>query len=1000
MNNDVLKYSKLLFLILCVLFSEYQLSGQSLDEGFKNPPVSARPRAYLDFIDGNFNLSQISYELREMKAKGMGGFDIWDVKAPFDPNGIIPAGPSFLGKESIEAIAYTIREATRLNLEVGLVLSSSWNAGGSWVKPEHATMGLYTSKVLVEGPVSFFKTLVFPDIPEKDKKGKKRLLYKDEDGLPSYYKDVTVLAYPVNENNIIPSISDVINLSKNFSEDGFLKWDVPVGEWEIIRYVCTNTGQPLIIPSPNSNGLMLDHFSGEAMNANIEYIIEKLLGELGSFENTALKYLYADSYELMEAAWTPKLIDEFKTRRGYDMTPYLPVLSGNIVESKEISDRFLFDYKMTLSDLIIDYHYKRGKEICNKYGLGFYAEAGGPGEPVHDCPFESLKALGALDVPRGEFWNKHEALNENGIDLLWLVKEIASAAHIYDQNIVEAESFTSLEQWQEGPAELKPLADRAMCEGLNRFIFHTFPHTPPEAGVPGWAYHAGTHINTTRVWWPKSAPFINYLARSSYLLQQGNFVGDVLYYYGDKAPNFVPPKHIDPSLGFGYDYDVTNTEIILTRLSVEDGKLTLPNGQKYEVLVLPDQKDINLKVLQKLESLIKDGATIVGRKPSLSNGLKDFQIKNNKITKLADKMWGDCDGISVKEQQIRKGKIVCGKKLKDILLSKNATPDFSFKSNSDSTELDFIHRTTESEEIYFVSNKNNRRERFDGIFRVSNKVPEIWNAENGEIYKQSVYEIVEGGIKLPLQLEPFESVFVVFREKPAGKHIVSIHKDDQQLFPLGKSSEFIINYTEGENEPEFVLNANGKYHFTNNLGEKKEVMINELPDDMEISGPWEIRFPQGWGAPTRSTFPELESWTESLIDGIKHFSGIATYYKTINVNESLIQSDSHITLDLGHVKEVADVFLNGRPLGIQWKAPYKYNITEAVKPGENHLVVEVANVWSNRLTGDAKLPENQRHTNTNITGGPQAWTTPWKDVPLIESGLMGPVKIKFSKTIK
>ena len=1000
MKFESFKYGKLVLLVLSILCAEYNLSGQNLEEDFKNPPQSARPRAYFDFINGNFNLSQISYELKEMKDKGMGGFEIWDVKTPVDPKGIIPAGPSFLGKESIEAIAYTVREATRLNLEVGLVFSSSWNAGGSWVEPEHATMGLYTSKAIIEGPASFADTLAFPYAPEKDKRGRKRILKKDANGLPVYYKDIAVLAYPVYENNIIPAISDIVNLSGKFNEDGFLEWDVPAGKWEIIRYVCTNTGQPLYLPSPNSVGLMLDHFSGEAMDANMDYIIQKLLAELGSFENTALNYLYADSYELKEAAWTPELINEFKERRGYDMTPYLPVLSGKIVENQEISDRFLFDYNMTLSDLIIDYHYRRGKEICNKYGLGFYAEAGGPGPPVHNCPFESLKALGAVDIPRGEFWNRHEKKREDGLDMLWLVKEIACAAHIYDQNIVEAESFTSLQQWQEGPAELKPLADRAMCEGLNRFIFHTFPHVPPEAGVPGWAYHGGTHINTTRVWWPKSAPFINYLARSSYLLQQGNFVADVLYYYGDEAPNFVPPKHIDPSLGFGYDYDVSNSDIILSRLSVEDGKITLPNGQKYEVLVLPDRKDINLQVLQKLKLLVKEGATIVGPKPSQSNGLKDFRMNNDEIEKLADKMWGDCDGTLVKEHRFGKGRVIFGEKLRDVLLRENIIPDFSYSSIVDSTDLDFIHRKTGSEEIYFVSNKKNRMERVDAIFRVSNKVPEIWNAENGEIYKQSVYEVVGDGIKLPLQLEPYGSVFVVFRDKPAEDHVVSIQKDKQQIFPLGESSDFTIDYmVEGE-ELEFVLNVPGKYQFVDNSGEERVVLINELPDDIEISGPWEIRFPQGWGAPTRSVFPELKSWTESPIEGIKHFSGIAAYYKTIQIPEELIRADLRITLDLGDVKELADIFLNGRPLGIQWIAPYKYDITEVVKAGENHLVVEVANVWSNRLTGDAKLPENQRHTNTNMTKGPQPWTTPWEDVPLIESGLMGPVKVEFSKRIK
>ena len=235
-------------------------------------------------------------------------------------------------------------------------------------------------------------------------------------------------------------------------------------------------------------------------------------------------------------------------------------------------------------------------------------------------------------------------------------------------------------------------------------------------------------------------------------------------------------------------------------------------------------------------------------------------------------------------------------------------------------------------------------------------------------------------------------------------HSIVTYKPHMKLWknyqiPIENNSEFTFDFNRGGADMEFILKAKGNYHFVNNSGEKKNVKINELPEDIELSGPWEIRFPQGWGAPTRSTFPELESWTESPIEGIKHFSGIATYYKTVNIPEDLIRSDLRITMDLGYVKEVADVFLNGKPLGIQWIAPYKYDITEAVKAGENHFVIEVANVWSNRLSGDAKLPENQRHTNTNITKGPRAWTTPWEDVPLIESGLMGPVKVQFDRRV-
>jgi hypothetical protein len=294
------------------------------------------------------------------------------------------------------------------------------------------------------------------------------------------------------------------------------------------------------------------------------------------------------------------MLEEFELRRGYDMKPYLPVLQGRVVQNREITDRFLYDCRQTLSDLLIENLYLKGREMINPYGIKLCSESEGPGAPVHNVPVDALRALGVLDIPRGEFWNKHPRYDEQGFDVMQLVKEISCAAHIYGKKEVQGEAFTSFLHWQEGPAELKPLADKAMCEGLNRFVYHTSPHTTPDAGIPGFVYHAGTHFNSIRVWWPKSRPFTDYLARSCFLLQQGNFVGDILYYYGDQAPNFVKPKHVNPSLGFGYDYDLINSEVILTRLDVKGGKLVLPDGQSYEILVLPDQDHANPEVKKRI----------------------------------------------------------------------------------------------------------------------------------------------------------------------------------------------------------------------------------------------------------------------------------------------------------------------------------------------------------------------------------------------------------------
>lgn len=973
----------------------------SLEEGFQDPPISVRPKGYWDWMNGNVDLSRLTYELEEARAQGMAGFDIFDIGAVSNPGGIVPAGPEFMGGECLEAIQHAVKEATRLDMELGLILSSSWDAGGSWIGPEHGSMALYEASLLVEGPGKFEETIPFPVVPETDGRGKKLLIDRDPSGLPVFYKDVAILATPRSEENEIIEISSIIDLSDRVNQDGILTWEAPAGDWEITRFVCTNTGESLKCPSPNSIGRSMDHFSAEATEYHFRYFVDRLEEKLGELDKTPIKYFYLCSYEVVGFVWTPRMLVEFETRRGYSMKPYLPVLQGKTVQSRELTERFLYDYRKTLSDLLIENLYLKGREIINPYGLKLCSESGGPGAPVHNVPVDALRALGVLDIPRGEFWNKHPRYDEEDHDLMQLVKEISCAAHIYGKKEVQGEAFTSFLHWQEGPAELKPLSDRAMCEGLNRFIYHTSPHTTPDAGVPGFVYHAGTHFNTTRIWWPKSRPFTDYLARSCFLLQQGNFVGDVLYYYGDQAPNFVKPKHVDPSLGYGYDYDVTNSEVILTRLEVTDGRLTLPDGQRYEILVMPEQEDADLEVLKKIEVLIQEGATVVGRKPTRSHGLTDYAERDQRIRELADKLWGACDGITILENSYGKGKVIWGKSLKQVLGERGVGPDFRFISNTESTLIDYIHRRTAGEEIYFLSNTGDKWVTFEGIFRVGDRMPEIWNPETGGIRQAAVYSQKGETTSMPLRLEPHGSLFVVFRETPK-QHVVAVEMNKKQLFPRGGTEKESADYPDVlVNGGEFSLIAReeGHYRINFNDGSIKEIKVEEIPASMDITGAWELHFPPGWGAPAQALFPELMSWTASDQDGIRYFSGIGTYTKTFHISPELLDDEIEIELDLGKVREVADVTLNGEHLGILWKPPYLVDVTGAAKAGENLLTVEVANTWSNRLTGDGLLPVGERFTKTNITGPDYQTRILWKDAPLLESGLIGPVSVRFAKNI-
>ena len=625
--------------------------GDKLSErSFFYPPLAARPSVLWAWLNGFVYRDQLTRELEELKAKGLGGAIIWDVGSLRDPNKIIPAGPAFLGPESVASISHAIDQANRLGLELGLFASSSWNAGGSWIKPENASQRLLCRQVPVADPGPVRVTIPLPE------------------GVTARWKDVAVLA--------VPERGPAVDISERMDSEGRLDWDAPAGEWRIMRFVASNTGQKLECPSPNSDGLVIDHLSREAATIDMTYILDRLLSARKSLD--ALKTFMLDSYEVAEAVdWTDDLAEVFRQRYGYDPAPYLPALFDPASLDPGIAGRFLHDYRVTVSDLIIENHFRAVRDLLNKNGLRLLAEAGHGGYARVDA----LKALGSVDIPMGEFWNHQR---------FWVVKEAASAAHIYGRKIVDAEALTGWRNWQEGPAEYKRRFDIALCAGLNHPTFHTFTHNPPAAGRPGFVYHAGEHFNVNATWWDQAGPMVEYMARCDYLLQQGLFVADVGFYYGDQAPNLVPARRIDPdikpiypetdclhcgkprpiqisSLDRGYDYDYLDSGAILTRMRISAGRIVLPDGLSYALLVLPDREDMPLEVLRKLGELVEAGATVVGRKPARTPGLAGYPACDDEVGSLAERIWGPCDGVAVKEHRYGQGRIVWGIGLNELL---------------------------------------------------------------------------------------------------------------------------------------------------------------------------------------------------------------------------------------------------------------------------------------------------------------------------------------------
>jgi len=936
--------------LAALLFTRCEKKESVLSESdFTNPPIENRPLAFWDWLNGYVDTSRMVYELEEMKNKGMQGAFIWDVGSLADPGKIIPAGPTFLGDTSLGYISLALKTGARLGLNLGMIASSSWNAGGDWIGEADASQAMLTTTQVISGPSKRKIAIERPKtrIPEAT------CTLIGSIAIPhSAFKEID---YAGNKP---------VSLDEFTTENQFIDWEVPAGQWDVISFFMCPTGQPLECPSPNSNGPMIDHLSRRATKLHFDTILSRL-AKVSTPENQ-LKFLEVDSYEVWPANdWTPGFIQEFKTRYGYDPEPFLPVLLGYKSKDSIIGERFRGDYNRLVSDMIVENHFAQSVEIANKSGIKMFAEAGHGGYPR----VEPLKGLGNSDVPMGEFWNRQR---------FWVTNEAASAAHIYGKKVVAAESLTGWQHWQQGPTDYKQLMDIAFCAGLNQVVFHTFAHNPEIAGKPGFGYHAGEHLNVNTTWWEMARPFMDYLSRCSYMLRQGNFVGDACLYYGDQAPNLVPPRRIDPNIKpiyddtqclhcgqpkpvnpgelDGYDFDYINADIINTVLKAENGRLVLPSGQSYRVMVLPDRDDISLEVLQRLEKLVSDGAVVIGRRPVRTTSLRNYPGCDREVQAISAKLWGNCDGQKIFSNTYGKGTVYCGKSVKQVLAELNVAPDFEVQgTDNQDHHIDYIHRQTETDDIYFVSNSNPTEEQVTCIFRVGkNRIPELWDAETGLIQRKLEYSTVENGIRIELAMAPLASRFVVFRTTSTGKNDPALSSDLQ-----------------------FGLSGKSK--------------ITSITGSIDLTNNWEISFDPQWGGPESYHLDTLASWPDILDDGIRYYSGKAKYTRDIMVGEGVLSKGSEAYVMFEDIQELARVIVNGQDCGIVWTPPYQANITKYLKAGKNTITVEVINTWNNRLVGDMNNPDGKQYARTNIKskfGG---------NKPLLKSGLMGKAEIRIIK---
>ncbi|MDR0620020.1 MAG: glycoside hydrolase family 2 [Bacteroidales bacterium] len=741
-------------------------------------------------------------------------------------------------------------------------------------------------------------------------------------------------------------IDSVIDISDKLSADGTLNWDVPPGVWVVMRAGMSPTGAVNAPATPEGRGLEVDKMNKEHVAYHFDNFIGEVLRRVPAEDRKSLKYVVQDSYEMGGQNITDGFLDEFKKRYGYDMVPFLPVLRGYSIGSPDKSDRFLWDLRRLVADKI-SYDFVGGfAEVSRKHNLKVWLENYGH----WGFPGEFLQYGGQSDGIGGEFW---AAQSNNRYE----PRVAASCGHIYNKKIISCESFTSGGVgYKLAPKDLKSLLDWSICEGINEHLLHVYIQQPYDNEIPGIDAWFGTEFNRHNTWFSQLDLFTDYIRRANYMMRQGLNVADVAYFIGEDVPKMTGIRL--PELPRGYNCDYINAEVILRDMTVRNGKLVLPHGTEYKVLVLPPQTTVRPELLRKIEQLVTAGANIVSTQiPNNSPSLENYPEADREVKSLSEKMWKS-DSIEHSEMIFHygKGRIFHNTELKKVFAELNIKPDFIADGVSD-IELSsdvfgkrvvskqppviYTHHTDGGREIYFVANQTENIIEVNAQFRVSDKQPELWNAVDGSVRPLPSYSEKDGITTVPLRLDNLEGYFIVF-------------------VPKSKATSTAADGKLSANFPTPVKTT-------------------------DISTGWTVAFQTDSvrRGVENANFAELKSWTENENPQIKYYSGTASYKKTITVPANMGVEQF---IEFENICDMAKVKINGKYAGGCWTAPYRVNISGLLKEGENTVEIDVVNKWGNRLIGDAFLPFQQRKVRSYST----TWTP---EMPLQPSGLIGKTAI-------
>jgi hypothetical protein len=724
--------------------------------------------------------------------------------------------------------------------------------------------------------------------------------------------------------------SGVIDLTSKMRPDGELEWTPPAGKWMVLRIGYSLLGITNHPATPEATGLEVDKLDHRFVKSYFEKYLDSYKETVGADEmgKKGIQYVINDSWEAGSQNWTDNMLAQFKKLRGYDATPWLPVLTGRIVESSEASDRFLWDFRKTIADLIANEHYGQLEETLHERGMGHYGESH---ESDRAFVADGMEVKKFNEVPMSAMWTQTPGVNKPQYGYNADDRESASVAHIYGQNLAAAESMTAgAAAWGWSPDTLKPTADQELLNGINRFVIHESAHQPLVGKAPGLTLGPyGQWFNRNETWAEQAGPWVSYLARSSYMLQQGRFAADLLYFYGEDSNLTALFANKSPQIPEGFAFDYINADALIHELRVVDGEIASKGGMRYKILGLdPYSRHMSLPVLRAIYSLVENGAVVTGAKPTDDPSLADDQAE---FARLSSLLFGD-EGSGM--HRVGKGVVYAGLSLQEVFKALNIKPDFTYAADSKESSVEFVHRKLDGGEIYFVDNRSEHEQSIRATFRVSGKVAELWRAESGASELVS-FTVADGETTVPLHFEPWGTAFVVFR-KPTSE----------------------TSYTAPQTQ---------------------ETQVST------IKGPWHLALQAGRGAPDSITLNELTDWSQSADPGVRYFSGVGTYRKTVQASPEWFHTDSRLWLDLGEVKNLAVVTVNGKNLGEVWHAPYRVDVTSTLRPGANEIQIEVVNLWVNRLIGD------EQPGATKITF---ADVKPYKaKSPLLPSGLLGPVTV-------